>query len=89
MKWSENGEAKNKGGSIYIYYEVSLLNLEDAAKEASEGAVSGFFTGLVKLPFTLVGSLASPIAKDLDADVAEKLTEKDFELMANAGNQAI
>jgi surface antigen len=67
----------------------AILLAGDAGKKASEGAVSGFFTGLVKLPFKLVGSLASPIAKSLDTEVAKKLTEKDFELMADASNQAI
>jgi len=61
----------------------------DAGKKASEGAVSGFFTGLVKLPFKLIGTLASPIAKSIDADVAKKLTEKDLELMAAASKKAV
>jgi surface antigen len=61
----------------------------DAGKKASEGAVSGFFTGLIKLPFELIGSLASPIVKSIDADVAKKLTDKDIELMATASNKAV
>ena len=61
----------------------------DAGKKASEGAVSGFFTGLIKLPFKLVGTLASPIVKTIDADVAKKLTDKDVELMHEAGKQAV
>jgi len=67
----------------------AILQAGDAGKKASEGAVSGFFTGLIKLPFKLVGTLASPIVKTIDADVAKKLTDKDVELMAKAGNQAI
>jgi len=61
----------------------------DAGKRASEGAVSGFFTGLIKLPFKLIGTLASPIAKSIDVDVAKKLTEKDLELMATASKKAV
>lgn len=61
----------------------------DAGKKASEGAVSGFFTGLIKLPFKLIGTLASPIVKTIDIDVAEKLTNKDVELMAKASQQAV
>ena len=61
----------------------------DASKKASEGAVSGFFTGLIKLPFKLIGTLASPIVKTIDVDVAKKLTEKDLELMATASKKAV
>ena len=61
----------------------------DAGKKASEGAVSGFFTGLVKLPFKLIGTLASPIVKSIDADIAKKLTEKDLELIASASKKAV
>ena len=67
----------------------AILQAGDAGKKASEGAVSGFFTGLIKLPFKLVGTLASPIVKTIDADVAKKLTEKDLELIATASNKAV
>ncbi len=67
----------------------AILMAGDAGKKASEGAVSGFFTGLIKLPFKLVGTLASPIVNKIDADVAQKLTEKDLELMAEASEQAV
>ena len=60
-----------------------------AGKEASEGAIKGFFTGLIKLPFELVGTLASPIVNSIDKDVAKQLTEKDIELMTEAGKRAI
>ena len=48
--------------------------------------VKGIFTGLIKLPFQLVGTLASPIVKTIGQDVLKQLTEKDIELMATAGN---
>ena len=67
----------------------AILMAGDAGKKASEGAVSGFFTGLIKLPFKLVGTLASPIVNKIDADVAKKLTEKDLELIAEASEQAV
>ena len=67
----------------------AILLAGDAGKKASEGAVSGFFTGLIKLPFKLIGTLASPIVKSIDADVAKKLTEKDLELIASAGKKAV
>ena len=67
----------------------AILLAGDAGKKASEGAVSGFFTGLIKLPFKLIGTLASPIVKTIDADVAKKLTEKDLELIATASKKAV
>jgi surface antigen len=67
----------------------AILLAGDAGKKASEGAVSGFFTGLIKLPFKLIGTLASPIVKSIAADVAKKLTEKDLELIATASKKAV
>ena len=60
-----------------------------AGQEASEGAVTGFFTGLIKLPFKLVGTLASPLTQNMDAEVAEQLVESDLELMVEAGERGI
>ncbi len=59
---------------------------QEVGQEASEGVVKGIFTGLIKLPFQLVGTLASPIVKTIGQDVLKQLTEKDIELMATAGN---
>ncbi len=67
----------------------AILLAGDAGKKASEGAVSGFFTGLIKLPFKLIGTLASPIVKSIHADVAKELTETDLELIATAGKKAV
>jgi surface antigen/regulator of replication initiation timing len=73
----------------YSKAQNAISAAEDAGKKASEGAVSGFFTGLIKLPFKFIGSLASPIVDELDSDVARQLTEKDIELIAEAGVRAI
>lgn len=73
----------------YFKAQDAIRTAESAGQEASEGAVKGFFTGLIKLPFQLVGTLASPIVKNIDADVAKQITEKDIELMVKAGNRAI
>lgn len=62
---------------------------DKAGQEASEGAIKGFFTGLIKLPFELIGTLASPILNSIDKDVAKQLTEKDIELMTEAGKRAV
>ena len=73
----------------YVKALDAIGSAESAGKQASEGAVKGFFTGLVKLPFELVGTLASPMVKNIDANVAKQLTEKDIELMVEAGNRAV
>ena len=67
----------------------AIDSAKSAGKEASEGAVSGFFTGLIKLPFKLVGSIASPVVKNIDKEVAKQLTEKDLELLVEAGERAV
>lgn len=73
----------------FLKAQQTIERAESAGKEASEGAVKGFFTGLIKLPFQLVGTLASPIVKNIDPDVAKQITEKDIELMVEAGNSVI
>lgn len=73
----------------YFKAKDAIASAEDAGQEASEGAIKGFFTGLIKLPFELIGTLASPIIKNIDTDVAKQLTEKDVELIAEAGSRAI
>jgi surface antigen/regulator of replication initiation timing len=73
----------------YFKAKDAIDTAENAGRKASEGAVKGFFTGLIKLPFELVGTLASPIVKSLDSDVAKQLTEKDIILMLEAGNRAV
>lgn len=73
----------------YFKAKDAIASAEDVGQEASEGAIKGFFTGLIKLPFELIGTLASPIIKNIDTDVAKQLTEKDVELIAEAGSRAI
>jgi surface antigen len=72
----------------FIKADQTIASARAAGKEASEGAVSGFFSGLVKLPFSFIGSLASPLVSSIDAGVAEQMTDKDFKLLAEAANQA-
>jgi surface antigen/methyl-accepting chemotaxis protein len=72
----------------FIRADQTIASARAAGKEASEGAVSGFFTGLVKLPFSFMGSVASPLVSSIDADVATQMTEKDFELLAETANRA-
>lgn len=50
-----------------------------AGKEASQGAVTGFFSGLIKAPFVLVADAGRGIA-GLSKKEAENFEEKDLEL---------
>ncbi len=54
-----------------------------AGKEASEGAVTGLFTGIVMAPFALVGDAGKSIT-GLSEEEAKQLDDKDFELVKNA-----
>lgn len=72
----------------FVRAQDTIASVEAAGQEASEGAVKGFFTGIIKLPFQLAGTLASPITKTINPDVAKQITEKDIELMLGAGNKA-
>jgi len=74
-----------------VYFKATdvIDGAQKAGQEASEGAVKGFFTGLIKLPVEFVGSLASPIVKQFDKKVVEQLTERDIELIAKTANRAV
>lgn len=66
----------------------AIARAKGVGQEASEGAVTGFFSGIIKLPFKLIGTLASPILGSIDSDIAKQLTKKDIELLGEAGKQA-
>ena len=74
---------------VYDKAQDTIASAQTAGQQASEGAVKGFFTGIIKLPFKLVGTIASPITKNIKPDVAKQLTEGDIELMAETGNKAV
>lgn len=54
-----------------------------AGKEASEGAVTGLFTGIVMAPFALAGDAGKSIT-GLSGEEAKQLDDKDFELVKKA-----
>jgi len=68
--------------------DVAISGASRAGQEASEGAVTGFFTGLLRVPFQLVGTLAAPLVRSINTDVIEQLNEEDARLMAEAGARA-
>ncbi|WP_455207030.1 hypothetical protein [Kaarinaea lacus] len=53
-----------------------------AGREASEGAVTGVFTGILMAPFKLVGNVGKSLK--LSDDEREGITEEDFELLHEA-----
>lgn len=59
-----------------------------AGKEASEGAVSGVFSGIIRAPFALVGDAGRSIT-GLTRDEAKKYTDKDFQLNQDASLQLL
>ena len=71
-----------------IKVEGAIAKAEGAGQEASEGAVTGILSGILKLPFNLIGTLASPILKNVQSEIPGKLTQKDIELMGEAGKLA-
>lgn len=73
----------------FVKADDAIAKASNAGQQASEGAVTGFFTGLIKLPFQLVGSLVSPLVQTIDPDVASQLTEDDLELMNETGSEAV
>jgi len=54
-----------------------------AGKEASEGAVTGFFSGIIRAPFALVGDAGRSIT-GMSEDEAKHYTDKDFKLNQEA-----
>ncbi len=63
--------------------DVLIDKARVAGREASQGAVTGFFKGIILAPFALVGGAGKSIAGLSEKD-AEKLSEKDFELIEQA-----
>ncbi len=63
--------------------DVLIEKARVAGQQASEGAVTGLFTGIIKAPFALVGSAGKSIAGVAEKDV-EKFSSKDFDLIETA-----
>lgn len=73
---------------VYIKAKATVDTAQGAGQEASEGAVKGIVTGILKLPFRLIGTLAAPLINGIKSDVAAQLTQKDIQLMGDAGKSA-
>jgi len=63
--------------------DVLIEKARVAGQEASEGAVTGLFTGIIRAPFALVGDAGRSITGLSEAE-AKQLDKKDFELVEKA-----
>lgn len=63
--------------------EAMVDKARKAGEEASSGAVSGFFKGLITAPFTLVGDAGKAVTGMSDEEL-KKFTDKDIELYKQA-----
>ncbi len=63
--------------------DVLIEKARVAGQEASEGAVTGLFTGIIRAPFALVGDAGRSITGLTEAE-AKQLDKKDFELVEKA-----
>lgn len=63
--------------------DVMIDKARVAGKEASQGAVTGIFSGIIMAPFALVGDAGKRITGMTD-DEAENYTDKDFQLHQDA-----
>lgn len=63
--------------------DVLIEKARVAGQEASEGAVTGLFTGIIRAPFALVGDAGRSITGLTEAE-AKQLDKKDFELVKKA-----
>jgi hypothetical protein len=59
-----------------------------AGKEASTGAVTGFFKGIIAAPFVLVGDAGRKIT-GVSEEEAKRFTPKDFDLVEAASLQLL
>ena len=63
--------------------DVLIEKARVAGKEASEGAVTGLFTGIIRAPFALVASAGRGLT-DLSEEEAKTFNDKDFSLVKQA-----
>jgi surface antigen len=66
--------------------EVLIQQARDAGKQASEGAVSGVFTGVVKLPTTVLSNMSNKIfgSDNVYKDNADRISKATSEVI-NSG----
>jgi len=67
--------------------DLLIASAREAGQEASSGAVSGLFTGILMAPFTFVGSVSETLIGD--DDVSDKLSDKDNEDIEKATGELL
>jgi surface antigen len=65
-----------------------VANARDAGKEASQGAVSGVFTGILMAPFVFVGDIGKSLV-DISGKNADKLSKDDYALVEKASRELL
>lgn len=65
-----------------------VLNIRVAGKEASKGAVSGLFTGIIAAPFDMVGALGKKVI-GLSSTETKELTEADLVYIEKTANEVL
>ena len=65
-----------------------IANARVAGREASRGAVSGVFSGILMAPFVFVGDVGRQIA-GVSEDAAKKLSKKDYSLIEEATSEIL
>jgi surface antigen len=64
-----------------------IANAREAGQQASSGAVSGIFTGILMAPFDFVGSVSDTLIGD--DEVSKKLSDKDNEDIEKATSEIL
>lgn len=70
--------------STLVQAERLVLAARDAGKQASEGAVTGFLTGIVKAPFSMISGVGSTLfgSSDLNSGDLKKIDKAARQLLA-------
>ncbi|MBL4712097.1 MAG: hypothetical protein JKX75_06315 [Gammaproteobacteria bacterium] len=68
--------------------DVLIDKAREAGKEASQGAVSGIFSGIIRAPFSLLADAGRGIS-GLSEKEAKNLSKRDFELVEQAALQLL
>lgn len=69
--------------------ETLVANAGKAGREASSGAVVGFFGGIISAPFRIIGGIGKGFANAIGLTAESGFTEQDIKLAEDATNKAI
>lgn len=69
--------------------ETLVASAKDAGQEATEGAVKGVFTSIIKAPFNVIGGVGHGLANQLGLEGERGFTDQDASLASEATDQVI